>query len=350
MRILARGSSSVKPTRARLRCDRFDVDAVEQILERALLDRDDPFAFARPLGHAEGAPVEALVEETQAGVVGEEDLHRVPPAPEEDKESAAAHLATEPVGRKGAEPVEAPAQVDGVECDKDLDAVRDHRPPPNTSSPARNPPASNPRRTPSRAAPTSMRIGVSTTASTDRDARTTRARRTPFAAPPTVPPPALPSRLAQSLRPPGLNSLPTQKAGAVCPLARHAATLAVHFDSVSVIACDLGHEETSEPRGGRRSGYRTSLTAPREIPSDLAIRRDPWPFSCSRRIASRVLSSSIVKLLLQVLEQSHHLAVRLHKDVSDLFTLRREQTPEVSPPGTEGTRIAGIAGTQGPTR
>ncbi len=66
--------------RARLLRRVLDVDAIEEIVERALLDGDDRLAR---------------------------------------------RLAPKPVGDEGAEPVEAPAQVDGIERNEDLDAERD---------------------------------------------------------------------------------------------------------------------------------------------------------------------------------------------------------------------------------
>src|SRR5271169_6008417 len=75
---------------------------------------------------------------------------------------------------------------------------------------------------------------------------------------------------------------------------------------------------------------RTSLTAPREIPSARAIARVPLPSSRSRRIAMRVLWSSIVQLLSQALDQPLHLAAPVREDVSDLVPLGLEQLAQVT--------------------
>src|SRR5262249_11870898 len=148
-----------------------------QVVELALLDRDDEIALARGLGDAEGAAIETLVEQAESRVVREQNLHRVAAPAEEDEERTAADLTAEALLHQRAEPVEAPAQVDGVERDEDLHAVRDHGAPPRTSSTARRTSRSNPRRTASRATPTSMTMDVSA-ASAGCAVRTTRARRT----------------------------------------------------------------------------------------------------------------------------------------------------------------------------
>jgi len=61
----------MKATGARLRYGGARSIAVRADREHALLDLDDQLPSVRRLGHAEGAAIETLIKETQAGVVGE---------------------------------------------------------------------------------------------------------------------------------------------------------------------------------------------------------------------------------------------------------------------------------------
>jgi hypothetical protein len=88
----------VQATGARLLGHGLEVDAVEQIVERALLDLDDGITLARGLGDAERAAIQTLVEQAQPGVVGEEDLHRVTTSAEEDEQRPATYLAAQSIG------------------------------------------------------------------------------------------------------------------------------------------------------------------------------------------------------------------------------------------------------------
>jgi len=67
-----------------------------------------------------------VVEQADAGAVEEQHLDRVPPLAEEHEQGAAAGLPPQPLGDHACQPVESPAQVDEVERDEDLDAMRDH--------------------------------------------------------------------------------------------------------------------------------------------------------------------------------------------------------------------------------
>lgn len=72
----------------------------------------------------EDASVEALVELTHPGAVEEEDLERVLAAPDKHEECAAAGISAEDLAGDAGETVEAPPEIDVLESEEDLDAVR----------------------------------------------------------------------------------------------------------------------------------------------------------------------------------------------------------------------------------
>ena len=88
---------------------------------------------------AEGAAVQSLVEQAQASAVEEEHLDRVAAPSAEHEERPAAGRLPEPLADQAREAIEAPAQVDRLDANEHLDAVRNHRatPPRNSSSTAR---------------------------------------------------------------------------------------------------------------------------------------------------------------------------------------------------------------------
>ena len=88
---------SLMRTRATLSSRLFDVNAVEQVFERALVDFDARDVLAVRLRHSEDAAVEALVEQAQAAAVEEDDLERVALLAEEDKQRAAPRISADPV-------------------------------------------------------------------------------------------------------------------------------------------------------------------------------------------------------------------------------------------------------------
>lgn len=90
------------------RCRRPDVDTVEQILERGLVQGDGLVTVTERRGHRERALVEPLVEEAEPGPVEEQHLDRGPPSTEEREPRATARVATDPLRDEPSQPVEAP--------------------------------------------------------------------------------------------------------------------------------------------------------------------------------------------------------------------------------------------------
>lgn len=86
----------------------LEIDPVQKIVERALLDLDRHRAD-RSVGKAERAAVQTLVEDAHSRPVAEQDLHRVAPLPEEHEERSGASIPAHPIHRHPGEPVEAPA-------------------------------------------------------------------------------------------------------------------------------------------------------------------------------------------------------------------------------------------------
>src|SRR5262249_50776788 len=109
-------------------------EAANQVVELALAELDGELAVAQRLGQPEGALVEPLVEDAQPVAVVEKRFHRGTVLTEEDEDGAAAYVAAETPGDEAAQPVKAPAQVDGLEPDEDFDATRHHRSLLSTSS------------------------------------------------------------------------------------------------------------------------------------------------------------------------------------------------------------------------
>src|SRR5690606_22698744 len=85
-----------------------------------------------------------LVEQANAGPVEEQDLERIPALAEEHEQRAAARIEGEPLRDDARQAVKAPAQVDRIEADEHLDAVRDHARPPISVSTSATVPASAP--------------------------------------------------------------------------------------------------------------------------------------------------------------------------------------------------------------
>ncbi len=89
--------------------------------------------------------MQPLVKETPAGAVQEDDLHGVPSSPEEDEEGGLRGLEADRVAREAREPIEARAQIDGLDGDEDLNAVGDHGSPPIARTTEASRAGSNPR-------------------------------------------------------------------------------------------------------------------------------------------------------------------------------------------------------------
>ncbi len=104
----------------------LDVDPIEEIIEHAVVDLDDGPDVPGVDGPTEDATVEALVEEAQAGAIEEEDLEGLLALAEEHEERPAARVASELLASDAGESIEAPAEIDGLEGEEDVDAVRDH--------------------------------------------------------------------------------------------------------------------------------------------------------------------------------------------------------------------------------
>jgi hypothetical protein len=167
----------------------LDVDAFEEVVERALFEYDHGRIVHR-LGNAEQATIHTFVKHAQTGSVEEENLQCGSSLAEEHEHRARASGAAHALFRETGESVEAEAHVDGLERDEDLDAVRDHRAvPPSAWTTARSIDGSNPGMTSMRVVPTVIVIelgGVRGDDDVGRDARlvcgivdaTTRANRT----------------------------------------------------------------------------------------------------------------------------------------------------------------------------
>jgi hypothetical protein len=139
-----------------------DVDALEEVVEGPLLDSDRGSTVRRWVGKPKRTLVETLVDDAQAGAVEEEDLDRFASFSEEDEESTAAGLAGDALGRDAGQTVEAPAEVNGLEADEDVNAAGNHEAAvreSRTSRTAARVTRSNPGDTKIRAPRLSMRMG-----------------------------------------------------------------------------------------------------------------------------------------------------------------------------------------------
>ena len=87
----------------------LDVNAVQKILERAVVDLDDslPLSLSH-LRHAEQPAIETFVEQAKSGPVEEQDLHRLAALAEEHEQRAATRVAADALGDDAAQSIESP--------------------------------------------------------------------------------------------------------------------------------------------------------------------------------------------------------------------------------------------------
>src|SRR5665213_825740 len=305
------------------RCRRVDVDAVEQRLERALVDHHAAGAWVRRRGQPEGPCVQSLVENAHSRAIEEQNLQRRSVLPEEDEERSRARLTPDALLDDAAQPIEAPPQIDRLQRHEHLDAAGDHRVPPcdaSTSSTATNVARSNPGRTTTRTGPTSMRndgsacvgaldaaidagvgavaasggaaangvaragvgilagiavdvaasAGTSATGPASAVARTTRTIRTSGTSTVGRRRSVFPSLYAQCRSPFALKPRPSLYCSDVNPLSRQLSTRSAHFCSVAVMP--PGMHQPVAPRKRRVRAARTSTCAPAH-PATTARRR-----------------------------------------------------------------------------
>src|SRR5665213_2849934 len=251
------------------RCRRVDVDAVEQRLERALVDHHAAGAWVRRRGQPVGPCVQSLVENAHSRAIEEQNLQRRSVLPEEDEERSRARLTPDALLDDAAQPIEAPPQIDRLQRHEHLDAAGDHRVPPcdaSTSSTATNVARSNPGRTTTRTGPTSMPndgsacvgaldaaidagVGAVAVARTMRTIRTSGTstvgrRRSVF-----------PSLYAQCRSPFALKPRPSLYCSDVNPLSRQLSTRSAHFCSVAVMPPGM-----HQPVAPRKRGVRAART------------------------------------------------------------------------------------------
>src|SRR5215212_8280969 len=111
-----------------------EVDPVEQIIERALLDQHRGRAV-RTGRDPERLLVEPLVEQAESRAVEEDALEGRSSLAEEHEQRAAARAPPQLVCHDAGEPLKSPPQVDRLQPDEHLHAMRDHWAPPIPSAP-----------------------------------------------------------------------------------------------------------------------------------------------------------------------------------------------------------------------
>src|SRR4051812_26857276 len=104
-----------------------EVDALQQVIESALLDDYSRGTVLERCRQLKRTAVQTFVEQAEPGPVVEEDLHRIATLAEEDEQRAPARLACDALLDDAGQTVEPPAQVDGQQPDEYLDARWDHR-------------------------------------------------------------------------------------------------------------------------------------------------------------------------------------------------------------------------------
>jgi hypothetical protein len=113
---------------------RFQIDAGDQVLERALIDQKGSIASDHRLRDPKRPGIESLVDHAQPGAIKKQNLQRSTSPPEEYKQRTIACPATQSLCHYTRQPINPPSQVNRVHCDVHLHAMRDHRRPPRSSN------------------------------------------------------------------------------------------------------------------------------------------------------------------------------------------------------------------------
>lgn len=103
-----------------------DVDSVEEVVEFPFFDLDRYGAGIAGRRNAEAIPVEPLVEEAHPAPVEEENLQGILPTPEEHEQSSSSSVASDAIECEVREPIKAPTEINRLERDEHLDAMRNH--------------------------------------------------------------------------------------------------------------------------------------------------------------------------------------------------------------------------------
>jgi hypothetical protein len=105
----------------------LDGDAIEQRVERCLIDLDVGCVGPEVVGQSERASVESLVEEAHARAVEEEDLQGRAPLAYEHEQRPATRVVAHALGGEARQAIDAAAKIDGLRCEVHGHAGRDHR-------------------------------------------------------------------------------------------------------------------------------------------------------------------------------------------------------------------------------
>src|ERR1041384_3160805 len=97
----------------------FHVDAFEQVIELALLDRNDA-RISQRLRNPKHSAVQPLVKNAQSASIEEQDLQRAFAPPDEQEQRAAARRALHALLRQTRQSIESQAHVHGLKRDEDL--------------------------------------------------------------------------------------------------------------------------------------------------------------------------------------------------------------------------------------
>jgi len=136
---------------------RSQVEAIEESLERGVIELDMRSVDRGHLRQLEGATVEALVEEAQARAVEEENLRRVTTLSQEDEEGAGTRLIADALTDEASKTLEREPHVDRFGGEEDLDARGDHGFSERVQTTERRRSGSKPLRTRRRTGPSSRR-------------------------------------------------------------------------------------------------------------------------------------------------------------------------------------------------